>query len=276
MVGIDISKMADAPEGPPCIVYNPNDRCQEFHGELDDEDSPTRKLSTHIDTTTNTEMEEFYDPEMDSPSSWTTQSSHEEATCCRPLLNWRNAETAMLARIFSNVFLALITVAGIVYGALLRFAADNNKESIGVAMMFGSAVGGAIALILMNLSWCYRRKNDELTIRPPCFSSLELACPVAQLSGSLIVLLTGAILVPAYHQNTNAILVLVFGILLPLLILINLPMLFDEIRNIDDEDEAGQSGQKGLEVLPGSTLDCHTEPTGIKVRKHKELPFFKL
>jgi hypothetical protein len=267
MVLIEPGKMSDTPEGPSCILYS-NGRYQEFRGDLDDEDIQTKEHATRIATATETD-EEFYDPEMDSPSSWTTKSSREERSLCHHLLTWRNANAAILARVFSNVILASATATGIVYGAMLRFVTHNNKESIGVAVMFGSAVGGTIALILVNLSWSYRRKNDELILPTPCCSSLELTCPIAQVSGSILLLLTGAILVPAYHQNTKAILILICGILLPILILVNLPMLFGGISNADDEEE--QTGEKEIDVLPGSTLDCHREPAGTKVRRHKRV-----
>ena len=275
--------MTDIPEGPPCIAYHSHERYQEFHGDdVDDDDKPTKKLPTHLTTTFDDEKEEFYDPEVDSPSSWTTtQSSQEERRCWDRCVQWRNTKTAKLTRIFSNVLLALATVAGIVCGAFLRFVDHSNSyKEVGVAIMFGSAVGGAIALILVNVSWSYRRKNDEITLQPDwCYTSLYFACPMAQFSGSLVIFLTGAILVPAYHYNTRAVLILIFGILSPLLLLVNIPMLFDGIS----EDNRGttaeqQTGQKELEVLPGCTLDCHKEPKSnrTKVRKHKELPFSRL
>lgn len=196
--------------------------------------------------------EEPYDPEIDSPSSWTTAKSSKcsewcEACSCR-LSKIDSPRAASFTQTTSNIILVLLTIAGIVCGILgmtgtLSMDEHGEKDtSIGSLIIFGAVVGGSISLMLVNASWSYRstykHENNLQTSRwCPCFPCC--CCPTAQLAGTLIVIFVCVILVPTYKEDTVAILIILSSAL-PLLVMVNMPLLFK--HRIEEElvqDEEG-------------------------------------
>ncbi|CAB9515097.1 expressed unknown protein [Seminavis robusta] len=271
MVSIVIGRIDNNPSGGGscCIVYR-NERYQEFQGEddaiIEIEDQEVGKTQTP------------YDPELDSPSSWTTKSSLKDKTCCdRLCFCLAREKAARLTRIVCNLTLVLFTISGVTYGILgtvgvitfFHGESGSSKEAIGIMIIFGSAVWGAIALILVNLSWIYRGNSQKVVIQLSCW---ECDCPMAQLAGTSIVLLAGSSLLITYHNNHTVLLVMIFGIIIPVITMVNIPSLFD--RPDDDSEQIDQEGKpKEIEVLPGN-LEWHTPPLKVPVGGNKT--FFKL
>ena len=113
-----------------------------------------------------------YRPSVDSPSSWTTKSggmSPKKEVC-----GMQSKATPGL--VCSNVVLVLLSLTGIVYGALeitgsITTESDPNSihrdESIGGLIIFGAIVGGAVSLMLVNLSWLYKGTHT-FNLQTPC------------------------------------------------------------------------------------------------------------
>lgn len=195
--------------------------------------------------------EEPYDPEIDSPSSWTTAKSSKCSewceTCSCRLSKIDSPKAASFTQTTSNIILVLLTIAGIVCGILgmtgtLSMDEHGEKDtSIGSLIIFGAVVGGSISLMLVNASWSYRstykHENNLQTSRwCPCF---PCCYPTAQLAGTLIVIFVCVILVPTYKEDTVAILIILSSAL-PLLVMVNMPLLFK--HRIEEElvqDEEG-------------------------------------
>ena len=196
--------------------------------------------------------EEPYDPEIDSPSSWTTAKSSKcqewcESCSCR-LSKIDSPRAASFAHTTSNAILILLTLTGIVcgiFGMTGTLSLDKhggNDTSIGSLIIFGAVVGGSISLMLVNASWSYRstyKHENNLQTSPWC-ACFPCCCPTAQLAGTLIVILVCAILVTTYKEDTLAILI-ILGTALLLSVMVNLPLLFKyRIEEELVEDEEGR------------------------------------
>ena len=189
-----------------------------------------------------------YDPELDSPSSWTIKSSLPDQSCWERLCFFpvlQTPQAAFYGQCCSNIVLVLAAFAGILYGILIMTgnvsyyyddskSGDDNKF-LGGLIIFGSVVGGVVSLILINVCWWYRKKSI-----------------LAQLGSTAIVIFIGAALIPNYYQNTTIIFILVFAWVLPMLTLVNLPMLFGGMAL--GKGEEGDD-DKSLEIQPGDNLE---------------------
>lgn len=235
MNDIVIGKVPESTKAGACIVYRTpkNEEYQEYLSECPVQEG---------------DEDEHYDPELDSPSSWTTKSSQADQPNC----NCGPSSPAALARVCSNLILILMTVTGIIFGALeftgtylLPKYAEGDHQSIGGMIIFGAVVGGAVSLMLVNVSWWYRGKHF-FNLQAPCCPGFKVTCPTAQVASSCIVLCVAAILVPTYHQDKVGILVIIFGIVLPLLVMVNLPLMIDPDEEELDKDE------DEVEAVPGN------------------------
>lgn len=200
---------------------------------------------------------ESYDPELDSPSSWTTKSSNDGKRKCK------NLSAAALAQAGSNMILIGFILSGVVYGFLHR----DEGES-GIPIIFGALLFGAVSLLLVNVSWSFRGKNSP-NMQSPCCKKLNWSIPTAQLASSCIVLFVGACLIPTYHKNMTEVLVIVFGIILPLLILVNIPLVVGREEEKQEKDEY----EHDVEVVPGNLETISIEIEGGRDRKRA---FYKL
>jgi hypothetical protein len=247
---ITITKVVTEPQAGTCMAYRAAQK-ENYEGNVSDGGRE--------------EEDDMYDPEMDSPSSWTTNSTSSKQKC--------GAFPAIM-RICSNAILILLTVTGIIIGALemtgrllLPKYSDNDNESIGGLIVFGAIVGGAVSLILVNVSWSYRGKHS-FNLQAPGSSDFQLTCPTAQVASSCIVLFVGAVLIPTYRRDTTGIFVIIFGIMFPLLVMVNAPLL------VPVDEERFEKEENDVEAVPGNLESVVIPKEGRK--RHKKSAFCKL
>ena len=269
MVSIVIGKNAES--GAACSIVYRNGPQNEQYQDLEDENS---QFSGPLVNAERGDIEvggdQPYDPEIDSPSSWTTKSSTAQDRFCYgcrgPCYNFskiKSPRAAFVTQAISNAILILLTLAGIVYGVLgmtgtvSLYENGRNDTSIGGLVVFGAVIGGSVSLILVNVSWWYRGNHND-NLHASIWCSCLSCCPTAQLASTLIVLLVGAILVPTYRDDIMAVLLIIFGIVLPLLVMVNLPMMFERH---DEECQEGEdnSDANTLEVDAAGNIGTDVE-----------------
>ena len=110
---------------------------------------------------------------------------------------------------------------------------DPRKKDVptGSLIIFGAVTGGSIGLMLVNASWKYRSTNNTEDEESPqtsrWYGCLPHCCPTAQTVGTSIILFVSAVLLPTYREDTILVILIVFGVALPLLVMVNLPLLFN-------------------------------------------------